>query len=106
MTSSTDDRRRGELGPARDLEGDPLLGERPLGPDDALGDGRLRDEERARDLLGRQTTEQAERERDARLGGKHRMAGREHETQEVVADVVVEGRVEIRRGRSCLASSS
>ena len=38
--------------------------------------GRLRDEECARDLLGRQTSEQAERERDARFGRKHRMTGR------------------------------
>ena len=30
------------------------------------------------------------------------MAGREHEAQEVVADIVVEGRVEIRRGRLLL----
>ena len=75
-----------------------LFGERPLGPDDALGDRRLRHEERPRDLLGRQAAEQAERERDARLGGEHRMAGREDKAQEVVADVVVEGRVEIRRG--------
>ena len=92
----------GELGPAGDLEGDARLGEGPLGPDDALGDGRLRDEERARDLLGRQAAEQAERERDARLGREHRMAGREHEAQEVVADVVVERGVEIRRGRLLL----
>ena len=91
----------GELGPARDLEGDALFGERPLGPDDALGDGRLRDEERPRDLLGRQAAEQAERERDARLGGEHRMAGREDEPQQVVADVVVERRVEIRHGHLC-----
>ena len=89
----------GALGPAGDLEGDVRLGEGPLGPDDALGDRRLRDEERARDLLGRQAAEQAERERDARLGGEHRMAGGEHEAQEVVADVVVERGVEVRRGR-------
>ena len=88
----------GELGPARDLEGDARLGEGPLGADDALRDGRLRDEERARDLLGGQAAEQAQRERDARLGREHRMAGREHEAQEVVADVVVERGVEIRRG--------
>ena len=49
----------GKLGAAGDLEGDALLGEGPLGPDDALGDRRLRDEERPRDLLGRQATEQA-----------------------------------------------
>ena len=55
-------------------------------------------QERARDLLGRQTSEQAERERNARLGREHRMTGDEDEAQQVVADVVVEGRVEIRHG--------
>ena len=99
MTSSTDDRRAASSSPRGHLERDVRLGEGPLGPDDPLGDGRLRDEERARDLLGRQAAEQAERERDARLGREHRMAGREHEAQEVVADVVVERGVEIRRGR-------
>ena len=74
------------------------LGQRPLGAHDALGDGRLRHQERARDLLGRQTAEQAQRERNARLGREHRMAGHEHEAQQVVADVVVEGGIEIRRG--------
>src|SRR5439155_1555531 len=52
---------------------------------------------RARDLLGRQTAQQAERERHARLGREHRMTGDEHEAQEVVADAVVERGVEIRR---------
>ena len=66
----------GELVAAGNLERDLRFGERPLGPDDALGDGRLRDEERTRDLLGRQATEQAERERDARLGRENRMTGR------------------------------
>ena len=118
MTSSTDDRRAASSAPRGTSKGTRFFGEGPLGPDDALGDRRLRDEERPRDLLGRQAAEQAERERDARLGGEHRMAGREHEPQEVVADVVVEGRVEIRRGpvparprarrpsSSCLRSSS
>ena len=86
MTSSTDDRRAASSAPRGHLEGDARLGEGPLGPDDALGDGRLGDEERARDLLGRQAAEQAQRERDARLGREHRMAGGEHEAQEVVAD--------------------
>src|SRR5439155_335531 len=92
----------GELGAAGDLEGDALLGESPLGPDDALGDGRLRDEERPRDLLGRQTAEQAECERHARLGREHRMTRYEHEAQEVVANVVVDRRVEIRCGHLLL----
>ena len=49
------------------------------------------DEERARDLLGGQAAEQAQRQRDARLGRQHRMAGDEDQPQQVVADVVVEG---------------
>src|SRR5437867_5886302 len=92
----------GEFGAAGDLEGGALLGEGPLGPDDALGDGRLRDEERPRDLLGRQTAEQAECERNARLGREHRMTRYEHEAQEVVANVGVDRGVEIRRGHLLL----
>ena len=80
---------RGERVAARDLEGHARLGERPLGPHDALRDRRLRDEERARDLLGRQAAEQAQRERDARLGREDRVARGEDEAQQVVADVVV-----------------
>ena len=87
-----------EFGPARHLEGDARLGEGALGADDALRDGRLRDEEGARDLAGRQPPEQAERERDARLGREHRVARDEDEAQEVVADVFVERGVEVRHG--------
>ncbi len=42
-----------------------------------------------RNLLGGQATEQAERECNARLRGKHGMTGGEHEAQEVVADFVI-----------------
>ena len=56
------------------------------------------DEEGPRDLLGRQPSEQAERERDPGLGGEHRMTGREHEAQEIVAHVVVDRGVEVRHG--------
>ena len=98
MTSSTDDRRAASRRRG-DLEGDPRLGERALGPDDPLGDGRLGDQEGARDLVGRQTSEQPQRERDPRLGREHRMAGDEHEAQQVVADVVVDRGVEVRRRR-------
>ena len=57
----------GKLGAARHLEGDALLGQRALGADDALGDRRLGDEEGARDLVGRQAADQAQRQGDARL---------------------------------------
>src|SRR2546428_8790771 len=92
---------RGKLVLARYLERDSRLGERALGADDALGDRRLRDEEGARDLVGREAAEQAPSEGGARLGREHRMAGDEHEAQLVVADVVVhaldQGGFEIRR---------
>src|ERR1700674_4528315 len=92
----------GELTAAGDLERDVRLRQSPLGPDDSLGDGRLRDEECTRDLLGRQASKQSERERNARLGRKNRMAGYKHEAQEVVADVIVERDVEIRHGHLLL----
>jgi hypothetical protein len=73
------------------LERDLGLGERPLGAHDPLRDRRLRDEERARDLVGREAAEQAQRQRDARLGREHGVARDEDEAQEVVAHVVVDG---------------
>lgn len=51
--------------------------------------GRFRHQERPRDLLGRQAGEHPEGQRDPRLGGEHRVAGDEHEAQEVVVDVAV-----------------
>ena len=84
--------------PARDLEGGTRLGQGPFRPHDALRNGRLRHQECAGDLVGRQATEQAERERDPRLGREHRMTGYEHETQEIIADVIVECGIGIRHG--------
>ena len=99
---------RPELGTARDFERHTLVGKRSLGADDALGDGRFGDEERPRDFVGRQTAEQAQRQRDARLDRQHRMARRKDEPQQIVADIVgavVDCRLEVRSG-SCSASSS
>ena len=69
------------LGAARDLEPDVRLGKRPLRADDPLADGRYRHEEPARDLLGRQTAEDAQGERDSCVLGEDRVAGREHEAE-------------------------
>ena len=93
---------RRELGAARHLEGDLRLGERPLRAHDALRDRRLGDEKGARDLVGREAAEQAQRERDLRLGREQRMARGEDEPQQIVADVVVERGVEIGRPRLLL----
>ena len=66
------------------------LGEGPLRTDDPLRDRRDGNEEGACDLLGGQTSEQAQRERDACIGREDRVARREDEAEEVVADVVVD----------------
>ena len=88
-----------ELNPARDFEGYTRLGQRPLRPDDALGDGRLGDEEGTGDFLGRQPPKQSERQGYSRLLREDWMAGDKQEAQEVVADRVIERRVE------CLGSN-
>jgi hypothetical protein len=69
----------------RQLERDLVLAERPLGPHDALRDRGLGLEERTRDLPGRQPAEQPQGERHPRLGGQHRVAGDEHQPQQIVA---------------------
>src|SRR5262245_60846622 len=51
---------RGALGQWRHLEGDAGLAERTFGAHDALRDRRLGDEKGARDLFGRETSEQPE----------------------------------------------
>ena len=87
-----------QLGAARHLEGHALLRQRALGPHDALRNRRLRDEERASNLDGGQSAEEAKGERDASLGGQNRMAGREHQPQQVVAHIVIESCGEVRHG--------
>ena len=79
----------------RNLERHIFLAQGPFGADDPLRDGRLRDQERTSDLVGRQSAKQAQRERDARIGGKHRVAGGEHKAQEIVANLIVERGIEI-----------
>ena len=89
---------RGQLVSPRHLEWHLFIRECPLGPDDALRDGRLRDEERASDLGSGQASKETQRERDARVSGEHRATGRKYEPQEVVTDLVVQCRVEIGHG--------
>ncbi len=73
-----------------------LVGEGAFGADDALGDGGFGGEEGAGDLRSGEAAEQTEGEGGAGLGGKHGMAGDEDESEEVVADGIVEGGVELR----------
>src|ERR1051326_3481338 len=55
-----------------------------LRADEPLCHRRLSDQERTRDLLGRQTTQESERERDTRLWRERRMTAREDEAQPVI----------------------
>ena len=89
----------------RNLERHIFLAQGPFGADDPLGDGRLRNQEGTSNLVGRQSAKQAQRERDARIGGKHRVAGGEHKAQEIVANLIVERGIEIGLRRSCSISS-
>jgi hypothetical protein len=75
-----------ELAALRHLERHPRGRQRALGPDDALRHGRLRRQVRPRDLPGRQPAQEPQGERHPRVGGEHRVAGREDEPQEVVVE--------------------
>jgi len=61
------------------LEGYARLGKSALRPDDPLRDGGRRNEECARDLLGRQPSQQTEGESNARLCCENWMTGHEDE---------------------------
>ena len=86
----------------RDFEGNARFGERALGANDALGNRWLRDQEGARYFLRSKAAEQTKCKRDARFGGKHRVTGDEDQTEQVVANLVVLGNVEIRHGHILL----
>jgi hypothetical protein len=78
-----------ELCAARNLERDAPLGERALRPHDALGDRRLRHQERPCDLLGREPAEETKREGGPRLRRKHRVA----RAKRLVRDILGERQV-------------
>src|SRR2546426_1586511 len=77
----------------RELKPDVRLDEGPLRANDPLGDGRYGDEERACDLLRRQSPEDAERQRDASVRREDGVARHEHEAEEIVPEGVLSRRV-------------
>ena len=87
------------IGAARHLERNALFRERLLGADDALRDGGFGDEKRARDFVGRQAAEKAQRQCGARFRRQHRMAGGEDEPQQIVAHIIIERRLDLARER-------
>jgi uncharacterized protein (DUF2384 family) len=89
-----------ELGPARHFVGNALLGQRAFGPHDTLGHRGLRHQKGACDFLGREPTDQPQRQRHAGLRGQYRVAGGEDKAQQIVGDVVVEGSIKV--GLGCL----
>ena len=78
----------------RNLERNARFGKRPLRTHDSLRNRRFRHDERAGDLVGRQPSEQAQRQRNPCFRREQRVAGNEHQPQQVVADVIVEGRID------------
>jgi hypothetical protein len=74
------------------------VGERPLCAHDSLSDRWLGHKEGSRDLVGGQAAQRSEGERGSRLSRQDGMTRREDEAQEIVADVVVDPRLEILRG--------
>ena len=85
----------GELVALGDLEGHARLRQCALRAHDPLRDRRLRDQVGAGDLPGRQAGEQAQGERDPRVGREHGVAGREDEAQEIVVERIVDLGLEI-----------
>ena len=79
---------------SRHLERHLLAGQRPLGPDDPLRDGGLGQQVGPGDLGGGQAAEHAQGQRDPGRGREHRVAGGEHQPQEVIVDLVRVGRHE------------
>ena len=94
---------RGQFRTAGNFKRNALFGESALGPNDALGDGRLWNEEGSRNLVGRQTSEQAKCERYLSFGGENWMTGDEDQSQQVIADIVVESRIQIGHGHLFLS---
>ena len=74
-----------ELG-RRHAVGDPGVADLALRPDQPLREGRLRDQERPRDLGGREAAERAQRQRDPAVHRQRRMAAREDQPQLIVRD--------------------
>ena len=85
----------GELGPGRHFVRHLLFGERALGADDALLNGRFGGEKRPRNLRRGEAGQQLQRQRHARFGRQHRMTRGEDQPQQIIADIVFESGVEV-----------
>ncbi len=86
---------RAQLRSPRHFIGHAGFGECLLGPYDSLRDGGLGRQKCARDFFRGETAKKPKRQRDARLSGEHGMARCEHQSQQVVADIIVKSGVEI-----------
>ena len=70
----------------RHAVGDAGVADLALGPDEPLGERRLRDQEGPRDLRCREAAERPERQGDATVHRQRRMAAREDQPESVVGD--------------------
>ena len=94
----------------RHAQRDAGVADLPLRAHEPLRERRLRDEEAARDLRRREAADEAQRQRDLRLGGERRMAAREDQLEPFVGDdsllVVGELARRARAAPSCARSSA
>ena len=79
-----------QLGVRRHLVGNARGADLGLGADDPLGQGRWAGQERARNLLGREPADLAQRQRQLRVRRQRRVAAGENQPQPIVFDVVLE----------------
>ena len=79
----------GEVGRAGDAIRDPRVPDLALGADQPLGHRRLRHQERVRDLRGRESAQQSERQRHLGVQRERGVAAREDQTEPVVAHGVL-----------------
>ena len=70
----------------RHAQRDAGVADLPLRAHEPLGERRLGNEEAARDLRRREAADEAQRQRDLRLGGERRMAAREDQLEPFVGD--------------------
>src|SRR3954468_5510679 len=71
------------------------VGQGALGPDDTLSNGRFGRQKCPGNLIGGETTEQAEGKCDSRFPGKDWVTGDEQKAQEIVSHGIVERRIEV-----------
>src|SRR5277367_5456497 len=89
---------RCQLLPSRHLKRHALFSKSPLRPHNALRHSRFGHQKRSRNFLGRQPSQQTQRQRHTPLARQHRMARDKYQPQQIVAHIIIESRCKIWHG--------